>query len=217
VDAERGESPLRVLTTERPPARVLGERRRATAPGDSRASDARMRCPFCGHLEDRVLDSRTSREGFSVKRRRECVGCLRRFTTYEQIEELQVVVVKKDGRREPFDRAKIMRGMQLACLKRPVSADTLEQIADAIERAIYDLGQREVPSGLIGEHVVEAMRGLDPVAYVRFASVYRDFQDATQFKEIVERLRPESASKQRAARTPGAKGDRPRPSRAAAS
>jgi transcriptional repressor NrdR len=176
-----------------------------------------MRCPFCGHLEDRVLDSRTSREGLSVKRRRECAGCLRRFTTYEQIEELRVVVVKKDGRREPFDRAKIMRGMQLACLKRPVSADTLEQITDAIERAIYDLGQREVPSRLIGEHVVEAMRGLDPVAYVRFASVYRDFQDATEFKEIVDRLRRESAPKRRAAGTPAATGGRSRSSRAAAS
>jgi transcriptional repressor NrdR len=202
---------------ERQPARVLGERRRAAGQRDSGELDARMKCPFCGHLEDRVLDSRTSREGFSVKRRRECVGCSRRFTTYEQIEELQVVVVKKDGRREPFDRAKIMRGMQLACLKRPVSADTLAQIADGIERAIYDLGQREVPSALIGERVVEAMRGLDPVAYVRFASVYRDFQDATEFKEIVDRLRRESASKRQAAGTPAAKGGRSRSSRTAAS
>src|SRR3712207_9227604 len=92
-----------------------------------------MKCPYCGHLEDRVLDSRQAREGHSIKRRRECLACARRFTTYEQIEELQVVVVKKDGRREPFDRAKIMRGMQLACLKRPVSADTLESIADRSE------------------------------------------------------------------------------------
>src|SRR5262245_59488268 len=126
-----------------------GEGRRAAVVGDSGELDARMRCPFCGHLEDRVLDSRTSREGHCVKRRRECLECSRRFTTYEQIEELQVVVVKKDGRREPFDRAKILRGMRLACLKRPVSADTLEQIADEIERAIYNLGQREVASGLI--------------------------------------------------------------------
>jgi transcriptional repressor NrdR len=176
-----------------------------------------MRCPFCRDLENRVVDSRLGKDGDAIRRRRHCEHCGRRFTTYERVEESLPMVVKKDGRREPFDRAKIMRGMQLACLKRPVSADTLEQIADAIERAIYDLGQREVPSGLIGEHVVEAMRGLDPVAYVRFASVYRDFQDATEFKEIVERLRRESASKQRAARTPGAKGDRPRPSRAAAS
>jgi transcriptional repressor NrdR len=168
-----------------------------------------MKCPFCGHLEDRVLDSRTSREGHCVKRRRECLECLRRFTTYEQIEELQVVVVKKDGRREPFDRAKILRGMRLACLKRPVSADTLEQIADEIERAIYNLGQREVSSRLIGEHVVEAMRRLDPVAYVRFASVYRDFQDATEFQEIVDRLRREAA--------PVSPAERSRSSRAAAS
>jgi transcriptional repressor NrdR len=216
VDAGRGESPLRVSVMERQPARSLGETRSAAA-SDSGKLDARMRCPYCGHLEDRVLDSRTSREGHSVKRRRECNLCERRFTTYEQIEELQVVVVKKDGRREPFDRAKIMRGMQLACLKRPVSADTLEQIADEIERGIYNLGQREVPSRLIGEHVVEAMRALDPVAYVRFASVYRDFQDATEFKEIVDRLRRESATKRRAAGASAAEGDRPRPSRAAAS
>src|SRR5262249_11716996 len=147
----------------------------------------------------------------------ECNACERRFTTYEQIEELQVVVVKKDGRREPFDRAKIMRGMQLACLKRPVSADTLEHIADEIEREIYNLGQREVSSRLIGERVVEAMRALDPVAYVRFASVYRDFQDATEFKEIVDRLRRESAPQRRAASASAAAGDRPRSSRAAAS
>jgi transcriptional repressor NrdR len=153
-----------------------------------------MRCPFCGHLEDRVLDSRTVREGHSIKRRRECLECARRFTTYEQIEELQVAVVKKDGRREPFDRAKILRGMQLACQKRPVSADALAQLADEIERQVYNLGSREVSSTWIGEQVIAALRRLDPVAFVRFASVYRDFQDATQFADIVDRLAHEGAA-----------------------
>jgi transcriptional repressor NrdR len=153
-----------------------------------------MRCPYCGHLEDRVLDSRTVREGHSIKRRRECLECARRFTTYEQIEELQVSVVKKDGRREPFDRAKILRGMRLACQKRPVSADVLDQLADEIERQVYNQGRREVTSTWIGEQVIAALRRLDPVAFVRFASVYRDFQDAAQFADIVDRLRCESAS-----------------------
>jgi transcriptional repressor NrdR len=152
-----------------------------------------MRCPFCGDLEDRVLDSRMAREGHSIKRRRECLSCGRRFTTYEQVEELQVVVVKKDGRREPFDRSKILRGMQLACQKRPVSADTLAGIAEEIERQVYNLGRREVEAGWIGERVIEALRRLDPVAYVRFASVYRDFQDPTQFADIVDVLRRDDA------------------------
>lgn len=151
-----------------------------------------MRCPFCGYLEDRVLDSRTVREGHSIKRRRECLECARRFTTYEQIEELQVAVVKKDGRREAFDRAKILRGMQLACQKRPVSADALALLVDDLERQVYNLGRREVPAAWIGEQVIEALQRLDPVAFVRFASVYRDFQDAAQFEDIVDRLRRES-------------------------
>lgn len=159
-----------------------------------------MRCPFCGSLEDRVLDSRTVREGHSIKRRRECLGCERRFTTYEQIEELQVAVVKKDGRREPFERGKILRGMQLACQKRPVSADTLAQIAEQIERQVYNLGQREIESAWIGERVIEALRRLDPVAFVRFASVYRDFQDAAQFADIVAGLRRDAAEEAAAER-----------------
>lgn len=151
-----------------------------------------MKCPYCGFLEDRVLDSRAIREGEAIRRRRECLECGRRFTTHEEIEESQVRVVKKDGRRELFDRAKIMRGLTLACHKRPVSLNTLARIADDIERRIYDRGEREVPADVIGELVVEALRTLDPVAYVRFASVYREFQDATQFKEIVEVLRDEA-------------------------
>jgi transcriptional repressor NrdR len=153
-----------------------------------------VRCPYCGFLEDRVLDSRATREGEAIRRRRECLQCGRRFTTHEEIEESQIRVVKKDGRREPFDRAKIMRGLTLACHKRPVSSNTLERIADEIERQIYDRGEREVPASVVGETVVEALRGLDPVAYVRFASVYREFQDATQFKEIVDVMGEAAAS-----------------------
>jgi transcriptional repressor NrdR len=147
-----------------------------------------MKCPYCGYLEDRVLDSRLVREGHAIKRRRECLDCARRFTTFEQIEELQVAIVKKDGRREAFDRAKILRGMQLACQKRPISADTLEQLADEIERRVRNLGQREVPSRFIGEQIIDSLRDLDPVAYVRFASVYENFQESTEFAELVDRL-----------------------------
>jgi transcriptional repressor NrdR len=151
-----------------------------------------VKCPYCGFDEDRVLDSRAIREGEAIRRRRECLQCGRRFTTHEEIEESQVRVIKKDGRRELFDRGKIMRGLTLACHKRPVSLNTLARIADDIERRIYDRGDREVPADVIGEMVVEALRTLDPVAYVRFASVYREFQDATQFKEIVDVLRDEA-------------------------
>lgn len=151
-----------------------------------------MKCPYCQFLEDKVLDSRMIREGEAIKRRRECLQCGRRFTTYEHIEERRLLVVKKDGTREPFERSKVLRGLQLACRKRPVSAETLEQIADRIEAELYDRGENEVQAAVIGERVVEALRGVDPVAYVRFASVYRDFQDLTQFQELLERLKPES-------------------------
>jgi transcriptional repressor NrdR len=150
-----------------------------------------MKCPYCGFLEDHVLDSRTIREGAAIKRRRECLRCERRFTTYEEIEELRLQVIKKDGRREPFDRGKILAGLQRACEKRPVSADTLERVVDDVERYAHNLGEREISSVVIGERVMAAVRQLDPVAYVRFASVYRDFQDATQFREIVDVLHAE--------------------------
>lgn len=147
-----------------------------------------MRCPFCGHQEDRVQESRAVRDGEAIRRRRECVACGRRFTTYEQIEEMQPMVVKKDQRREPFDRNKMLRGMLIACRKRPVSTETLEEIANRIESELYQSGRREVSSEEIGEKVIEALHGLDQVAYVRFASVYRRFEDVSQFKEIVEGL-----------------------------
>jgi transcriptional repressor NrdR len=150
-----------------------------------------VKCPYCGFPEDRVLDSRGIRDGEAIRRRRECLRCGRRFTTHEEIEEAQIRVIKKDGRRELFDRSKVMRGLTLACHKRPVSSEALERVADEIERRLYDRGEREVPAAVVGEMVVEALRALDPVAYVRFASVYREFQDATQFKEIVDVLREE--------------------------
>jgi len=149
-----------------------------------------MKCPYCQFQEDRVLDSRVVRDGEAIRRRRECLHCTRRYSTYEHIEERRVMVVKKDGRREAFEREKILRGLELACRKRSVSTATLEQIVDRIERALYDRGEHEVQATAVGEMVIEALRSVDPVAYVRFASVYRDFQDLTQFQEVLEALRP---------------------------
>jgi transcriptional repressor NrdR len=146
-----------------------------------------MRCPFCGHGEDRVVDSRESREGDVIRRRRECTECGRRFTSYEKIESLPFQVVKRDERREPFDRLKLMRGLQVACRKRPVPQDALEQVADFIEMAMNDAGEREISSRKIGALVMTRLRDLDPVAYVRFASVYRNFEDVESFvKELHE-------------------------------
>jgi transcriptional repressor NrdR len=147
-----------------------------------------MKCPYCGHKDDKVLDSRSIREGEGVRRRRECLGCGRRYTTYEQTEDLRLVVVKKDERREPFDRSKILKGMITACEKRPVSMGQLESAVDEMERALYNRGDKEVSSAEIGEMVIEALKQLDRVAYVRFASVYRQFEDVTQFKELVDVL-----------------------------
>jgi transcriptional repressor NrdR len=147
-----------------------------------------MRCPFCGEHEDKVIDSRVSREGDVIRRRRECVGCSRRFTTYERIEEILPLVVKKDGRREPFDRTKVMAGLQRACEKRPISAETLEGVVNEIEARLQEEGRKEVPSREIGEAVMGALRSLDPVAYVRFASVYRAFRDVNEFMSELEEL-----------------------------
>jgi transcriptional repressor NrdR len=155
-----------------------------------------MRCPFCAHEEDRVLDTRSVAGGREIRRRRECLGCARRFTTYEHIEEQQVMVVKTDQRREPFDRAKVLGGLKAACQKRPVSTATLEGVAEDIERALYNQLRREVPTAEIGEMVVEHLRRLDPVAYVRFASVYRAFQDPAQFRELVDAIATQPARKE---------------------
>lgn len=147
-----------------------------------------MKCPFCDALEDKVVDSRMAKEGELIRRRRECLGCKRRYTTYERVEETLPLVVKKDGRREPFDRGKIIAGLKRACEKRPISMATIEAVADHTEKRIQELGETEVASRTIGEEVMEALRELDQVAYVRFASVYRDFKDIDQFMDELKSL-----------------------------
>jgi transcriptional repressor NrdR len=147
-----------------------------------------MRCPYCGHLEDRVVDSREAQEGQATRRRRECLGCGRRFTTYERLEDVLPQVVKKDGRREPFDRKKIVEGLHVACRKRPISAEQIEEIATGIERKVQEMGEKEIKSAVVGEAVMERLRALDPVAYVRFASVYRAFRDVGEFMSELEGL-----------------------------
>ena len=148
-----------------------------------------MRCPFCGTTEDRVVDSRESREADVIRRRRECTKCERRFTSYERIEQVPYQVVKRDERREPYDRAKLMRGLQVACRKRPVPQAELERVADTIEQAMMDSGERELSSQRIGMMVMERLRALDPVAYVRFASVYRRFEDVDAFVKELHQLK----------------------------
>lgn len=148
-----------------------------------------MKCPFCGATKSGVLDSRDTDDGRSIRRRRKCASCGRRFTTYERVEEVALFVVKRDGRRQMFDRARILRGIQRACQKRPVPAARMEQAVQKIERRAHELGEREIASVWIGEQVMEALRDLDEVAYVRFASVYRSFRDAEDFAHEIERLR----------------------------
>ncbi len=147
-----------------------------------------MKCPFCGHQEDKVVDSRSSSDGISIRRRRECLSCGKRFTTYEHIEEQPLMVVKKDGRREAFDRHKLLAGLVKACEKRPVSMDDLEKLVDEVERELSQQFEREVPSREIGERVMKRLHNLDPVAYVRFASVYREFKDVEQFMRELKDL-----------------------------
>ena len=140
-----------------------------------------MKCPFCGHLEDKVVDSRESGSGDTIRRRRECIECGRRFTSYERIEEIPYLVIKKDGRREALDRQKLLAGLHRACEKRPVSAKALMQIVDDVEQMVQDANEREVEARVIGEKVMERLKELDKVAYVRFASVYRQFEDVEEF------------------------------------
>lgn len=140
-----------------------------------------MLCPFCGHLEDKVVDSRESKEGDAIRRRRECLDCGRRFTTYERIDEIPYMVVKKDGRREPFDRQKVLNGLLRACEKRPVSLLQMERMVSAAEQLAADSSEREAQTTRIGELLMEELKQIDKVAYVRFASVYRDFQDEQEF------------------------------------
>jgi transcriptional repressor NrdR len=148
-----------------------------------------MRCPFCGHLEDRVVDSREAQDGQATRRRRECLGCTRRFTTYERVEESLPALVKKDGRRESFDRRKVLEGLRRACQKRPVSQERIDEMATRVERRLQEMGEREVRASAVGELVMELLRAEDPVAYVRFASVYRDFRDVGEFTAAVEGLK----------------------------
>jgi transcriptional repressor NrdR len=151
-----------------------------------------MRCPFCHHSESRVVDSRLADDGAAIRRRRECESCGRRFNTYERPEEVPLFVIKKDGRREQFDRTKIMVGITKACEKRPVAREDIERIADEIEAALRDQLATEVPARQIGEMVMERLRKLDEVAYVRFASVYKDFRDVDSFLEEIRSLAKQS-------------------------
>lgn len=148
-----------------------------------------MRCPYCNGVEDRVVDSRESRERDVIRRRRQCVGCERRFTSYERVERLPFQIVKRDQRREEYDRIKLMRGLQVACRKRPVPQAELERVADSIEAAMQDSSERELSSNRIGMMVMERLRALDPVAYVRFASVYRRFEDVDAFVKELHQLK----------------------------
>ena len=168
-----------------------------------------MKCPFCQDLENRVIDSRLTKDGGVIRRRRECSTCQRRFTTYERVEEVLPSVVKKDDRREVFDRLKIVAGLKKACEKRPVSAAAIEQAADRIERFIQDRSEKEVPSSVIGEALMKELHALDQVAYVRFASVYRSFKDVGEFMRelqelIKDRRRPRKRSGRARNETPSA-------------
>lgn len=147
-----------------------------------------MKCPFCGHDEDRVIDSRSTEEGMAIRRRRECLKCQGRFTSYERVETHPLIVIKQDGRREPFDRQKVLSGIRKACQKRPISTQQIEEIVSEIEKVLSDRMKREVDSTEIGEVIMERLQELDQVAYVRFASVYRRFEDASDFVKEVKGL-----------------------------
>jgi len=147
-----------------------------------------MTCPFCGHKEDRVIDSRESKEGDVIRRRRQCTGCERRFTTYERSDEIPYMVIKKDGRREKFDRQKVLAGLLRACEKRPIPMGRLAELVDEVETHLSESADREIATTKIGEMLMERLRGLDKIAYVRFASVYRDFQDVEAFLDELKGL-----------------------------
>jgi transcriptional repressor NrdR len=155
-----------------------------------------MRCPYCHETEDRVVDSRTSREGAAIRRRRECINCGKRFTTYEYVEQRPLQVIKSDGNVEPYERKKLLRSLRLPCVKRPITAGEIEAIVDGIEDELSRLGSEEIDSRAIGELAAEALKARDHVAYVRFASVYRDFKDIDEFVDELEAL---SARRARAA------------------
>ena len=147
-----------------------------------------MRCPYCNHPESKVIDSRASGEGLAIRRRRECLACERRFTTFERIEEEPLIIIKKDGRREPFNRDKMVNGLRKACEKRPLSLETVEKIANIVEQGIRKRNENEIPSSVVGELIMEKLKETDEVAYVRFASVYRQFKDLDIFMRELETL-----------------------------
>ncbi len=153
-----------------------------------------MNCPFCGHLNDKVIDSRESKEGEAIRRRRQCLACERRFTTYERIDEVPYMVIKKDGRREKFDRQKVLNGLLKACEKRPVSMGKLSETVDQVEARVTDSADREISTTDIGEMLMETLKTLDKIAYVRFASVYRDFQDEQAFFNELKTLMRQKGS-----------------------
>jgi transcriptional repressor NrdR len=147
-----------------------------------------MKCPFCGEIDNKVIDSRLSKDGNVIRRRRECIVCSRRFTTYEHIEEIPVMIIKKDGRREVFSREKVRSGIQKACQKRNISMNDIEEFLDDLERDLREIGEKEIPSHKIGEKVMGKLHALDDVAYVRFASVYREFKDVNDFVSELKSL-----------------------------
>lgn len=147
-----------------------------------------MKCPFCGSIDDKVVDSRAMMEGVSIRRRRECISCGQRFTTYERVEEIPLMIIKRDERREPFDRNKISRSIRIACQKRPVSEEQIDEITSRVEHKLFSMQQREIPSQVIGEDVMRHLGDLDQVAYVRFASVYRQFKDLSEFYDELTRF-----------------------------
>ena len=147
-----------------------------------------MRCPYCKKDNDRVVDSRSSEDGVAIRRRRECLDCHRRYTSYERLDENPVKVIKKDGRRVPFDRAKLRAGIEKACEKRPVAEEQISGMVDAIEAEALNRFEREIPTGFLGEQVMKRLRAADQVAYVRFASVYREFKDAAEFMNVLNEL-----------------------------
>ncbi|MBC7798263.1 MAG: transcriptional repressor NrdR [Pyrinomonadaceae bacterium] len=170
-----------------------------------------MKCPFCTNIEDRVVDSREARDGNSIRRRRECLNCKRRFTSYERIDEIPYMVIKKDGRREPFDRQKILAGLMRASEKRPIPSAKLEAIVNSIEKYVHDSPERERPTGQIGETIMRRLKELDKVAYVRFASVYLEFEDVSEFMSELKNL---VKAREIASKTGGAKvkkSPRPKP------
>jgi len=149
-----------------------------------------MMCPFCGFREDKVIDSRESKEGDSIRRRRQCLSCERRYTTYERCDEVPYMVIKKDGRRETFDRQKVLNGLLRACEKRPVSMGKLADLVNGIESLLFESAEREIPTTQIGEELMGSLKALDKIAYVRFASVYRDFQDVEEFMRELNNVAP---------------------------